>query len=366
MNFYSLKIVKLVKDTDDVLVIYFDIPNEVQDAFDYKSGQYITLKENINGEEVRRAYSICTPAYNADLATAIKLVKNGKFSNYVHMNWREGMTVEVAPPQGMFFVKTDPALKRDHYFFASGSGVTPIMSMVCQILEEEPMSSVYLLYGNRTESSIIFKKEIDVLIEKYRDQFHCNYILSQPKVEKEGGVLGLFKKGKTSWNGKIGRINYKEVSEFLDSYKAKTKDASYYICGPGDMIDQVYASLIGKDIDSKVIKREFFTASKEVTKTHSEITVSGKHKLIVSLDGETIELEVSGEKPILDELIAIKKNPPYSCTSGACSSCMAKVTKGEAKMEICYALDDDEIAAGYILTCQAKPTSAVVELTYSV
>ncbi len=368
MNFYELEISNKELETSDTITIYFKVPEDLKSKFEFKSGQYLTLSEEIDGKEVRRSYSICTAPFEGTLATTIKRLPGGLFSTYAHSNYKIGKKIRVATPEGKFVLLAEPFKPKTYYFFAAGSGITPILSMIKQTLEEEPLSKCYLLYGNRDEENIIFKEEFDELLIKYAGQLEVVYTLSRPQSEKKKGLLKFFKKESSSWKGEKGRINNEKVKSFLANHKSKHDQVNFYICGPGEMIESTTKVLISNGISEKDIHKEYFSTKTTPVDVpeNAKATKSGLSLVKVSLDGELIEFTTDGKKPILDELIAMKKNPPYSCTSGACSSCMAKVTSGKVTMEVCYALDDDEVEAGYILTCQARPESDVVELTYKV
>lgn len=363
MQFHSLKILKIVSESSDTRTFYLEIPADLRSDYQHLPGQYLTVKADINGKEVRRAYSICTSPDAIAPGITIKKVSKGLMSNYLNDRVREGDSLDIMTPEGNFVVNTNHTSSRDHYFIAAGSGITPVMSMISAILEHEPKSVCYLLYGSRDEDSIIFKSQLDNLVKKYEDQFFVSYVLSQPLTRKEGGIGGFFSKKIVDWKGMKGRINDSCCAEFFTAHAPKTTDRQYYICGPGDLIQKVEAYLHNRHIDKKLIHKEYFASSNTEKSKDAGIT-SGS--VSVTLKGETFEIIVPKGKTILDILVDAKKDPPYSCTSGACSTCMAKVTEGEVTMDSCYSLEDDEIAAGYILTCQAHPKSERVVLTYDV
>lgn len=360
-SFYELKVKLIRPETADAVTVVFEVPDNLTDTFQYTQGQYLTLRFQFNGKEERRAYSMCSSPLDNDLAVTVKRLKGGLVSNFIHDQLKAGQTVEVMPPEGRFFTPLKEDNKKTYYIFGAGSGITPLMSIMKTILEKEPMSKICLLYGNRNEDTIIFKESLEALEKRYRDQLIVEHILSQPKREKSGGVLSFLSKGTVLWNGKVGRINAAAVKEFLGQHPARTSDVEYFICGPGSMIEAVEKALKDLSVDKEHVHTERFTSN--VDEKDRAKGAAGA-KIIVHLNGSTIETEVPQGKTILDVLLDMRFDPPYSCHSGACSTCMAKIISGSVKMDACYALDDDEIAEGYILTCQSHPTSDVVELTY--
>ncbi len=364
-QFHNLIVSKITPETDDAVSISLNVPQDLKKEFSYTQGQYLTLRFDISGRDERRAYSLSSSPLETDLTVSVKRVARGVVSNHICNNIKIGDSIAVMPPQGKFFTPLSIEQRKTYYLFGAGSGITPLMSILKTILETEPASTVFLLYGNRDESNIMFKNELDNLQTRYTGQLFVEHILSQPKREKPGGLSGLFSKGKTSWTGQVGRIDKNVVEVFLEKNKPRTKDVEYFICGPGGMIDAVENTLSALNKDKKHIHSERFTNDSAAEPKSAGILVEGA-KLTVTLLGQTFEAQMKPKDTILDTLIGMKKDPPYSCTSGACSTCMARLLTGSVKMDACYALDDDEIEKGYILTCQARPTSAEVAVTFEV
>jgi ring-1,2-phenylacetyl-CoA epoxidase subunit PaaE len=368
MQFYPLKVTQITAETPDAKTFTLEVPAELREIFAYQQGQYITLKMELDGHELRRSYSMSSSPLDAQLAVTVKKVQGGRMSGYLHDQLQTGDVLPVAPPDGRFFVPLNPEKRRTYYLFGSGSGITPLMSILRTVLEGEPISSVFLLYGSRSEDNIIFRDELDRLTERYAGQLHVEHILSKPKTETQsGGLFGLLKKHSVNWQGKIGRIDGRRVPAFLDDNPPHTAadDCVYFVCGPDNMPDVVKVSLLGRGIAAGQIYTEHFANALQAPGENISDADSGEGaRLVVTLKGRRIETRVPDGATILDVLVKEKYDPPYSCTAGACSTCMAKVLHGTVHMEVCFALDPEEVKAGYCLTCQAKPTSGLVEVTF--
>ncbi len=365
-TFHRLKVSGVKAETKDCVSVSFEVPESLKETFHYRQGQYLTLRFQLNGKEERRAYSMSSAPYEKDLTVTVKRLKGGLVSNHINDNIKAGAEVEVMPPEGRFFTKIDEAQKKSYYLFAAGSGITPLMSMLKTIVEKEPMSTVFLLYGNRHEEDIIFRAALVDLEAEYSGQLIIEQALSGVK-KSGGGIASWFKRKPVStWTGKTGRIGGKLLSLFLEEYQPRHSEQEYFICGPAAMIETVKAELLNRNIDKKRIHVEYFTAADAKDSSTSGASAAGAGRVKVKLNGKQFEIVVPKDKTVLDALLDEKHEPPYSCTSGSCSTCMAKVLKGKAEMEACYALDDDEIEEGYILTCQAHPITAELEIDYDV
>lgn len=366
--FHLLKVKSIAAETSEAVVVSFEVPEDLVAAYRFDPGQHITLRLEIKGKEYRRSYSMCNQPADGELVICVKRVKGGVVSNYIADHLKPGSTVDVMTPEGRFICKPDPDSKKNYYLFAAGSGITPLMSIAKSLLNEERMSYVFLLYGSRNENSILFREELDKMQREYEGQFYVKHTLSQPLREKPGGLGGLFSKGKITWTGDTGRIDQAKVRQFVQhDFPPRHKISEYYVCGPGNFIQTVEATLLELGADKSRIHHEYFSNPDQEIATVAPPTkkVDGA-RVIVTLDKQQYEVTVPANQTILEVLLKKGIDAPYSCTSGACATCMAKVIRGSVSMDTCFALDESEVENGYVLTCQSHPTTDVVELTYDI
>lgn len=362
MQTYRIPIKKFRQETPDTIAIVFDVPQDLHSAFDFVAGQYITIVETVNGEELRRSYSICSAPDEKEVVIAVKRVKGGRMSNYLNDHIASLDALTITPPEGKFCIHPDPALKREHYFITTGSGITPILCMIKDILENESRSKCFLYYGSRDQNNILFKEDLDKLQSRYKGQLEVIHTLSQPSKAKAKGLLGVFGVKKTTWEGESGRIDLAKLINFMELFPSKTSHPHYYLCGAGELIQLCVSYLDEKGIDETHIHTEYFTIPDANYTSSTEVQTA---ELVATIGEDVFTVEVPEDKTILQALLDKNIDAPYSCSSGACSSCIAKITEGSAEMEVRLALDDDEIAEGYILTCQAHPTSAKIDIIFN-
>ncbi|GGG92930.1 flavodoxin reductase [Polaribacter pacificus] len=341
-TFHKLTVQKIIKETSDAVSIIFEVPDSLKESFTFLAGQYITIKKTINGKEIRRAYSICSSPNSKQLKVAVKAVEKGQFSVYATTKLKEGDQLEVAEPEGKFILK--PEANKNYIAFAAGSGITPVLSMVKVVLENQPTASFTLVYGNKSAESTIFKNELEALAEAH-PQFKLHYVFS--KALSGDAIFGRIDKGNTNYFVK-------------NTYKDIRFDAAF-LCGPEEMINLVSETLQAAHIDKENIFFELFTAS---TEENNIAIPDGKTELTVLLDDETTTFTMQMTDDILAASLRNNLDAPYSCQGGVCSSCIAKVTEGKAVMSKNSILTDSELEEGFILTCQAHPTTPRVTIDF--
>lgn len=341
-QFHKLTIKEVKKETANAVSITFDVPEKLQSEFKFKAGQYINIKKEIDGKEVRRAYSICSDPNTNILKVAVKSVEGGTFSVFATNRLHAGDKLDVSSPEGRFIL--EPQSGKNYIAFAAGSGITPIMAMAKASLHDD--STFTLVYGNKTEEDVIFKEKLDVLKKMYGTRLNVHYIFSKTEVD---GALS-------------GRCDADKVNYFLNNEYKNTAFDSAYICGPESMIKEVSKTLASNGIAEENIHYELFTVPVEIS-DGADIP-EGNSEITIMLDDEETTFVMPQKKYILNAALDKDLDAPYSCQGGICSSCLAKVTEGTAKMDRNEILTDDEIEEGLILTCQAHPTSPKISIDF--
>ena len=344
-QFHTLSIAKIKQLTSDTVSISFDIPSNLAETFNYTSGQYLTLKFNIKGNDERRAYSLSSSSFTDNLLeVAVKQVENGVVSTYINNDLKEGDKIEVMPPQGNFVLDTNASASNHYVAFAAGSGITPIISMVKSVLDQEPNSKFTLVYGNKTKESTIFYSELE---ELKNNRFE---------------IISVYSREKTGNAVTEGRINREKVDALLKENLDLLKADKFYMCGPEEMIVSVDESLKAFGVNGTKINYELFTTpvllAKESPK-EEENDFNGEATVKVIYDDEEVEFSLKANGlTILDAAMKEDVDVPFSCKGAVCCTCKALVTEGKATMDANYSLSEEEVAEGYILTCQAHPASS--------
>lgn len=356
LHFHSLKVADVRRETEDTVSVAFEVPDALADQYRFVQGQHLTLRTFIDGEEVRRNYSICTGVDDGELRVAIKKVPGGRFSTFANENLKPGDVLDVLPPSGKFHVPLDPAAHRLYLAFAAGSGITPVISIIKTTLAREPHSRFLLFYGNRTVGSIIFREELEDLKNRYMGRFSVFHILSREIQDVE-----LFN----------GRIDGDKVRRLARSFLNLHAVDQVFLCGPAAMIEELRATLIDLGMPAERIHFELFTTGAvqavqpQGARRDAGAAAGTACRVSVTLDGVETEFDLpAGGGTILEGALAQGLDLPYSCKGGVCSTCRAKVREGEVEMAVNYALEPHEVAAGFVLTCQARPLSPRVAVDF--
>lgn len=344
-TFYKLAIKEVKRETANAISITFNIPSELKSAYQFIAGQYVNLKLTLDGQEIRRAYSICSSPNNGELRIAIKSVQNGNFSKFANDNLKVGDIIEVGQPEGKFTFEPHAEKQKNYAAFVAGSGITPVMAILKSVLESEPNSTFVLVYGNKSAEETIFHQELHDLQLQYVGRFFVHYVFSK------SGASELF-----------GRIDKSAVNFILNNKHKEKEFDKFYLCGPEEMINLVSNVLKEHNVAEKDIKFELFsTSTAENTSVGNQ---SGHTKITIMVDDEETTFEMSQKQTLLEAALKQGIDAPYSCQGGICSSCLARITNGSAEMKKNSILTDGEVAEGLILTCQAHPTSAEIYVDF--
>lgn len=348
---YPLTVKQVVRETPDAFSIHF--ANDYPEAFHYKPGMYLTVQAIVNGKKERRAFSLSTsPLADEHLAVTIKCITGGVVSNHLRNTLQPGDTVEVLPPLGNFTLDINAENAWHYVLIGGGSGITPLMSMLRSVLLGEPHSKVSLIYGNRDQTSIIFARELEKLQKQHPGRLHIDHVLQAPPA---------------GWAGAVGMISGKTAADLLDAARNRWNlPMGYYMCGPNPMMEGVKSLLQMAGVPARDIHQEFYTAPLPAADDPGEeedyeiVTQEVK----IKLDGKLHTLTVTPDKSILDAAIAADLDPPYACQEGVCCTCRGKLVEGLVQMNEREGLSDEEIEAGYILTCQSHPLTPDVYVEF--
>ena len=350
--FHPLAVASIETLTDDSVAITFEVPEDLRDDYAFSHGQHLTVRTELAGDDVRRNYSICSPASSGVLRVAVKRLPGGAFSEHALDVLRVGDVLDVMTPTGRFFTELDPAHRKHYVCVAAGSGITPILSIVASTLEAEPLSSVTLVYANRTHKSVMFLEEVEDLKDSHPDRFQLLHVLSREPQEVE-----LFS----------GRLDAARMSRILDGLLPPDTVDEWFLCGPFDMVSDLRKLLVSEGVAKKAIHAEVFhvESGPPVRRTQVETSDAEGAKVTITLDGRTSTFTLPTDGPaVLDAALQVRADAPFACKGGVCGTCRAKVTEGTVEMDTNWALEPEEVERGYVLTCQSHPTSDRVVLDY--
>jgi ring-1,2-phenylacetyl-CoA epoxidase subunit PaaE len=346
---HPLRVADVERLTDDAVAITFDVPGELREAFAFAPGQHVAVVRAAGGDEVRRSYSICSPA-GGPLRVAVKRLPRGRFSAYAHDGLQPGDVLDVLPPGGRFTTTLEPTRSRNVVAVAAGSGITPVISILQSVLQAEPDSRCTLIYGNRTVRSIMFLEELEDLKDRFTERFSLFHVLSR---EPQESALAE------------GRIDAGKMERFLDALIPPATVDEWFLCGPFGMVQEVRSALRARDVPARAIHRELFHAddTPPPPAPADGAPVEGAAVTIV-LDGRRTTLTVPRDGRVLDAALAVRPDAPYACKGGVCGTCRCRIVEGEVRMDHRYALEDDEVDAGVRLACQSHPVSDRIVLDF--
>ncbi len=345
-SFYKLAIKEIIRETADAVSILFNVPEELQSNYSFVAGQYVNLKVTLDGQEIRRAYSICAAPKSGELRIAVKSVKNGFFSKFANEKLAVGNVIEVGTPEGKFTFEPKADRQKNYAAFVVGSGITPVFSILKSVLEEEPNSTFVLVYGNKSEKDTIFHNQLHDLQLQYVGRLFVQYVYSQS----------------TADTALLGRIDKSTVNFILKNKHSEMEFSKCFLCGPEEMINLVSEALKENNISSSDIKFELFSTSSNDNETNTG--ANGHTKISILVDSEETTFEMSQQQTLLEAALKQGLDVPYSCQGGICSSCICKITEGAAEMKKNQILNESEVAEGLTLACQAYPTTTSIKIDF--
>ena len=350
-RFHTLSIANIRRETPDAISLTFAIPPELAPDYAFTAGQYLTLRATLNGEDTRRSYSICSGPDDGELRIAIKRVDGGAFSSWANQSLHEGDALSVMTPTGRFGTSYEPGAARTHVGFAAGSGITPILSIARGLLSREPHSRFFLFYGNQTIRGMLFREALEELKDRYLGRLSVFHVLSQE--EQDIPVLN-------------GRIDGDRVRLLLRSIVPAAGVDHAFLCGPAGMLDSVEPVLTELGLPSERIHVERFVSANGGVPRPAPVrtTAPAAHTASMIVDGNRRDVAVAEGETVLDAALRAGMDLPFACKGGMCSTCRARVTEGEVTMTVNYSLEPWELAAGFVLTCQAHPVTPTVVVDY--
>jgi len=355
-KFHKIKVKDIYKDTDDCSVITFDVPESLSEEFNFNQGQHLTLKTDIDGVDTRRSYSLCSSPVDKEWKVAVKQIYGGKFSSFVNNTLKSGDIIEVMAPSGVFGVDIQPDKDKNYLFFAAGSGITPVLSMIKTHLALEPKATCKLFYVNRTAKSIIFKEELEQLRNTYFGRLEIYYFLTKERRDIE--LLN-------------GRFDDEKMEVLTKTFIDIPDTSEVFLCGPEEMVNYVSNYLVNAGLPKELIHFELFVTglSEEDKKRAERLAQQNVEGIEVTIVDGGKEFQFTMTKDydnILDAALGAGADLPFACKGGVCSTCKCQVVEGSVEMKINYALEDKEVAQNFVLSCQAVPTSDKVKVDFDV
>lgn len=349
LHFHPLKVREVRPDTDEAMIVSFDVPGELADLYRFTQGQYLTVRHDVDGQDVRRSYSICAGLDDGELRVGVRKVAGGIFSNWLHQHLKAGDTLQVMPPQGRFFVPLDASAHRHVLFIAAGSGITPMLSLIKSMLEHEPRTRCTLIYGNRRLASTMFREELDDLKNQHVARLSIHHVFS-----RESQDAALFN----------GRLDAHRLETFLHTLVPAATVDEAFVCGPAGMIDDAVAALQAAGVAPEHVHVERFGDVNAATAHHVEERDTDHAQVSLVIDGFARDVEFRlSDASILDAARRSGLDVPYACKAGVCSTCKGKLIEGEVRMDRNFALTPAEVTQGFVLCCQAHPLTSKVVIT---
>lgn len=346
-GFHLLTVGAVDRLTHDAVALTFDVPHDLADTFVFRAGQHLTLRRELGGEDLRRTYSVCASAVTGPLRVAVKRLEGGVFSNWVLDEVAVGDALEVMPPAGRFGPHLSAERHRRYGLVAAGSGITPVLSIAASVLDAEPASEVALLYGNRTSLDVMFLEELSDLKDRYPARLQVLHVLSREEQPSE--LLS-------------GRLDRPRLERLLATVVPVGSVDEWYLCGPFGMVTDAREALVAAGAEH--VHVELFHADAPPPRPARPVSEAGETTVVALLNGRTSTLTMNRDRKVLDAVLAVRGDAPYACRGGVCGTCRARVVVGAVEMEVNYALEPEELAAGVVLTCQSHPTTDQVELEF--
>ena len=351
-QFHPLRVSTVDRLTDDAVAVEFAVPDELRPAFAFRAGQHLTVRRLVDGEDVRRSYSICSTPMDLDrgrLRIGVRQVAGGVFSSYATHALQPGDTVEVLPPLGHFVTDLDPGRRRHYAAIVGGSGITPVLSLVATALAVEPGSWFTVLYGNRYARSVMFAEELADLKDRYPDRLHLIHVLSREAQEAE--LLS-------------GRLDEDRLRALFEMLVDPSTVDEWFLCGPFGLVQGARKVLVEHGVPETAVRTELFHVTEEPPPPRPPEEEAGEAEVTILLDGRTSTFRMARDERVLDAALRVRPELPFACRGGVCSTCRAKLVDGEVRMARNYALEPDEVAAGYVLTCQSSPLTEHLTVDY--